>query len=158
MSLLPELLIIPALLGSALMAGLFFIFSNTVMTSLSKLPEAEGIRAMQAINRDILNPLFLGSFLGTAVLSLVIGILALTGWGPLASHWFLSAACLYLFGTFFYTMARNVPLNEKLEHVSADEAAEFWQVYLKRWTRYNHNRTVASILAVIFYAIGLTHL
>ena len=151
----PELLILLALVGSALMAGLFFIFSTTVMAALARLPHAEGIRAMQSINRVIINPWFLGSFLGTAVVSLVIGLLALTGRSEFGSFWLLSASCLYLFGTFFYTVVKNVPLNDQLEDVSEDNAAEFWQFYLHVWTRYNHHRTVASVLAVVLYAIGL---
>ncbi len=153
-----EIVLLAALVGSALMAGLFFIFSNTVMKALSTLSHEEGIRAMQSINQVILNPLFLGSFIGTAVLSLEIGVLAVLGVGAFASHWFLSAACLYVFGTFLYTAFRNVPLNDQLEDVSPEKAAEFWQFYLRTWTRYNHHRTVAAVLAVILYAIGLLHL
>ncbi len=151
----PELLVLFALVGSALMAGTFFIFSTTVMQSLAKLAPAEGIRAMQSINRVIINPWFLGPFMGTALLSLGIGILAFIGWETIGSHWFLSAACLYMFGTFFYTVVQNVPLNDQLEAVDPEQAEEFWQSYLHRWTRYNHHRTIASILAVVLYAIGL---
>lgn len=153
-----EILVLLALVGSALMAGTFFIFSTTVMKSLAKLAPEEGIRAMQSINRVIINPWFLGSFMGTALLSLIIGVLAFGGWGVLGSHWFLSAACLYLFGAFFYTVVRNVPLNDQLENVTTEQAAEFWQFYLQRWTKYNHHRTIAAILAVVLYAIGLTQM
>jgi uncharacterized membrane protein len=153
-----QITLLAALLGSALMAGLFFIFSNTVMKALSQIPPPEGVRAMQSINRVILNPVFLGSFIGTAILSLFIGVLAGLGVGVFASHWFLSAACLYVFGTFFYTVVRNVPLNEQLEQVNPEKAAEFWQFYLKTWTRYNHYRAIAAILAVTLYGIGLTRL
>lgn len=155
MSVWPEILVILALVGSALMAGTFFIFSTTVMKALAERPAAEGIQTMQAINRVIINPLFIGSFMGTAQLCLATGVLALFGMGPFDSHWFLSAACFYLFGTFFYTVVRNVPLNDELEEVSAEQAPEYWQFYLQHWTRRNHHRTVSSILAVTFYAIGL---
>ncbi len=90
---------------------------------------------MQHINRVILNPLFLVSFTGTAILSIGITILGLLGWGLFASTWFLSAACLYFFGIFFYTIARNLPLNEKLEKRVPEEASAFWHLYLKDWTR-----------------------
>ncbi len=39
-----------AAIGSGLMAGLFFVFSVTVMTALGKLPAPAGIAAMQSIN------------------------------------------------------------------------------------------------------------
>jgi uncharacterized membrane protein len=51
-----------ATLGSALMAGLFFTFSNTAMTAFSKLPPPTGIAAMQSINVWILNPVSPSSF------------------------------------------------------------------------------------------------
>ena len=158
METLTQITVLLALVGSALMAGLFFIFSTTVMKALSKLEADGGIRAMQSINRVIINPWFLIPFMGTAIISLVIGILVLLDWGANGAPWFLSAACLYLFGTFLCTVVLNVPLNEKLEKIGAGEAAEFWQFYLQRWTRYNHYRTVASLLSVIFYAIGLMHI
>lgn len=54
-------------LGSGLIAGVFFAFSTFVMTALARRPPAEGMAAMQAINVAVLNPLFLGVFVGTAV-------------------------------------------------------------------------------------------
>ena len=69
-----------ALLGSALVGGIFFAFSSFVMKALARVPSAEGIAAMQSINVVVLNPSFLGAFIGTAVLSLVAGGLALAGW------------------------------------------------------------------------------
>ena len=158
MNTLIQIILLIALLGSSLMAGLFFVFSNTVMKALSKLQDDEGIRAMRSINRVILNPIFLGAFMGTAVLSLAIALLALFGQGPIASHWFLSAAVVYLFGTFFCTIAGNVPLNEKLDKIREEEAPEFWQLYLRKWTRYNHYRSIASVLSVVLYAIGFMQL
>lgn len=86
MSVWPEILVILALVGSALMAGTFFIFSTTVMKALAERPAAEGIQTMQAINRVIINPLFIGSFMGTAQLCLATGVLALFGMGPFDSH------------------------------------------------------------------------
>jgi uncharacterized membrane protein len=45
-------------LGCGLVAGIFFTFSNFVMKSLARLPSAQGIAAMQAINVDVLNRWF----------------------------------------------------------------------------------------------------
>jgi uncharacterized membrane protein len=55
-----------AALGCGLMAGLFFAFSVAVMKVLARLPSAEVIAAMQAINVAIINPVFLTVFFGTA--------------------------------------------------------------------------------------------
>ena len=83
-----------ALLGSALVGGIFFAFSSFVMKALARVPAAEGIAAMQSINVVVLNPSFLSAFIGTAVLSLGAGGLRLgrlgsslgvllLGWGDL---------------------------------------------------------------------------
>jgi uncharacterized membrane protein len=69
-----------AVIGSGLMAGLFFVFSVCVMQALSRLPPEEGIAAMNAINVVIQNPLFLTAFMGTALLGLVLVVTAFL-WG-----------------------------------------------------------------------------
>ena len=55
-------------LGSGLMAGLFFVFSVTIMAALAKLTPANGIAAMQWIDVVILSGTFLSIFMGTALL------------------------------------------------------------------------------------------
>jgi uncharacterized membrane protein len=82
-----------ALLGSALVGGIFFAFSSFIMKALADVPAAEGIGAMQSINVVVINPSFLGAFFGTAVLSLVAGGLALAGWGRPSASFFLGGRC-----------------------------------------------------------------
>jgi uncharacterized membrane protein len=62
---LTKALTIAALVGTGLMAGLFFAFGTTVMSSLAKLPAAQGAHTMNIINVRIQNPLFLLIFVGT---------------------------------------------------------------------------------------------
>ena len=64
-----------AAVGCALVAGLLFAFSTSVMPALRQRPAAEGISVMQAINSNILNPLFGLVFGGTTVLCLVLAII-----------------------------------------------------------------------------------
>ncbi len=67
---------------------------------------------MQSINRAILNLMFLGVFLGTALL-LPFATWFSYGTGPNLRFWLLlSAAACYLVGTFGVTMFGNVSLNE----------------------------------------------
>ncbi len=42
------------LLGSALIGGIFFIFSNTIMKSLAQRPVAEGMAVMQAMSARVM--------------------------------------------------------------------------------------------------------
>jgi uncharacterized membrane protein len=146
-----------ALLGSALVGGIFFAFSSFVMKALARVPSAEGITAMQSINVVVLNPSFLGAFIGTAVLSLAAGGLALAGWGRPSASFFLGGAIFYLVGTFLVTALGNVPLNDQLAAVSATDpgARDVWERYLGRWTMWNHVRTAAAMAAALLYSLGL---
>ena len=146
-----------ALLGSALVGGIFFAFSSFIMKALAGVSSAEGIGAMQSINVVVINPSFLGAFFGTAVLSLVAGGLALAGWGRPSASFFLGGALFYLVGTILVTMLGNVPLNNALADVSATDAVarEVWEHYLDRWTMWNHVRTAAAMVAALLYTLGL---
>ncbi|MEA1890176.1 MAG: anthrone oxygenase family protein [Pseudomonadota bacterium] len=146
-----------ALLGSALIGGVFFAFSSFVMKALAALPSSKGIAAMQSINVVVINPSFLGAFMGTAVLSLVMAWLAFTGWDNPSALFFLGGAVFYFAGTFLVTVLGNVPLNDQLAAVSAtdDAAHKMWEHYLDRWVKWNHVRTVASTVAALLYFLGL---
>ncbi len=146
-----------ALLGSALVGGIFFAFSSFIMRALARVPTAEGIVAMQSINVVVLNPSFLGAFIGTAVLSLGAGGLAVAGWGRPSASFFLGGAIFYLVGTFGVTAFGNIPLNNQLAAVSATDpgARDVWEHYLGRWTMCNHVRTAAAMAAALLYSLGL---
>ena len=146
-----------ALFGSALIGGVFFAFSSFVMKALARVPSSEGIAAMQSINVVVINPSFLGAFMGTAVLSLGVVGLALVRWSHPSAMLFLGGAVFYVVGTFLVTMFGNVPLNDQLAAVSATDPAtrDVWDHYLDRWTMWNHVRTVAAMVAALLYTMGL---
>lgn len=157
MTLLTTLAVVVALLGAALIGGVFFAFSSFIMKALARLPSAEGIAAMQSINVVVLNHSFLGAFMGTAVLSLLVGVLALIEWGTPSAPYVLAGAVSYLGGTFLVTLFGNVPLNKRLAAVSATDpkAEAVWAHYLKRWTRLNTLRTAAAMAAALLFMLGL---
>ena len=146
-----------ALLGSALIGGVFFAFSSFVMKALARVPSSEGIAVMQSINVVVINPSFLGAFLGTTALSLAMVVLALLRWSHPASTFFLVGGVCYVAGTFLVTMLGNVPLNNRLAAVSATDSTirDVWEHYLDRWKVWNHVRTVAAMAAALLYTIGL---
>ena len=53
-----------AALGSRLIAGVFFAFSNLRDEGPRQRPASEGIAAMQAISEDVINPWFAEDFPG----------------------------------------------------------------------------------------------
>jgi len=146
-----------AILGAGVMAGLFFAFSNSVMGALGHLQPAEGMAAMQAINRVILNPLFLFIFLATPAVCALVGLFALWRWSEPGAAWLLAGAALYIAGAFLVTVAVNVPMNNALDAVqpASAEGAALWARYLADWTAWNHVRTVASLAAMALLTIGL---
>lgn len=153
--LIPTLMV--ATLGCGLVAGLLFIFSNTVMEALARLPVRSGTEAMQAINEVILNPLFFVVFLGTGVACLGLAVASLMRWSQAGSALLLAGAALYLVGGVGVTAAFNVPLNNALARAdaSAPEAEAVWRDYVTRWTRWNHVRTVACLGAMLLLMLWL---
>lgn len=156
MSLLTALMVV-TLLGAALIGGVFFAFSSFIMQALARLPAAQGIAAMQSINAAVLNRSFLGAFMGTAALSLLVGVLTILDRGTPSTAYGLAGALAYLGGTFLVTLLGNVPLNNRLAEVSATdpEAQALWTHYLKRWTRLNSLRTVAALAAALLFTLAL---
>jgi uncharacterized membrane protein len=154
-SLVPILTLLAAL-GSGLIAGFFLAFSATVMWALERQPPAAGIAAMQAINVVVLNPIFLGIFFGTAILSLVLDIVALVLWSESGSGYLLVGSLLYFVGTFLVTLLFNVPLNNRLAAVEAEsaEGKAVWTHYLQVWTAWNHVRTVAPLAAMACFILA----
>lgn len=146
-----------ALLGSAVIGGVFFAFSSFIMKALARVPAAQGMAAMRSINVVVLNPSFLGTFFGTALLSLLVAGLAIQTWQLPSAPWLLAGAVLYLAGTFAVTALGNVPLNNRLAASPVTDAASvtFWKHYLDRWTLLNTVRTASALAAAIAFAIGL---
>ena len=136
-------------LGTGTIGGVFFAFSTFVMRALHELPPHQGAAAMQRINVVVINPIFLGVFMGTTALGIACAVLAFLPWQAPRSPLLLAAAFLYVVGTFFVTMAFNGPMNNRLARLdpSAPEAAAYWPIYVRDWSRWNHVRTAAAPLA-----------
>lgn len=149
---------VAAIVGTAVIGGIFFAFSNFVMKALERVPASEGVLAMQTINVTVLNRWFLGVFMGTAVVCLALAIVSITTWTSAHSPYLLGGAVSYIGGTWLVTAFGNVPLNDRLAAVDAGDAdaAEVWGHYLDRWTTLNSRRTSAAILATVLFSIGLS--
>ncbi len=156
MSISEIILVITATL-TALIAGLFYAWSCSVMPGLARLSNREFVSVMQKANRAILNPVFFLSFFGAPVFLIVSTVLH---FGQPNRFWYLlSAAIIYLAGNFGVTMFGNVPMNNVLdrfdfETASDREIARQRTNFERRWTNLNHIRAAASTLAVILLAVA----
>lgn len=140
-----------------LAGGVFFAFSSFVMPSLRRLPDAQGIAAMQEINRQAVTPVFMTALFGAAGLCVAVGGWALRNRGLPAAPWVLAGAATYLVGAIGVTAARNVPLNDALaalDPAGAGAAGE-WHGYVRDWVRWNHLRAAAGAGSAALMAIGL---
>ena len=153
----PFILTFAAALGSALNAGLFFIFSVCIMAALARLAPAEGIRAMQSINRVIINALFMAVFMGSALLSAVLVTVAVLQWETPGVGWALAGGIVYLVTSIGVTMIVNVPLNNQIERTDADsaEGQALWARYLDVWTKWNHVRSVGTLVSTGLFIAAL---
>ncbi|MEO5711478.1 MAG: anthrone oxygenase family protein [Nocardioidaceae bacterium] len=149
-----DVLLAVTAVGCGLVGGVFFTFSTFVTAALRRLPDAEGTRAMQAVNLTAVRPPLMGLLFGTAVLCLVAA-----GWsfGADAASWVLPAALVYLVGTIVVTAAANVPLNNRLAGVEAGTpaATSTWATYTRVWVRWNHVRTVAGAVSCGLFCLAL---
>ncbi len=130
-------------LSMIVMVGLYFIFSNTIMRTLAM--RSDGANVMNDINKDILNPIFLGGF----VLSGVAGLYFLL----FESNAKSVAGGIFFIGTTLVTVTRSVPLNNLLRDSSVDNIAQVWQRYLDKWVFWNHVRSASAIIAGFLLAL-----
>lgn len=144
---------------TALMAGLFYSYSCSVVLGLRSLPDANYIMAMQSINRAIQNPIFFIGFLGTLLLLPLNTYMNYSQ--PLqVKFWlFLSATILYFLGVFCVTAFGNIPLNNTLEkfnllNASNETIKSQRAAFEGRWNNLNTIRTFASVLSLILLIIG----
>lgn len=146
-------------LSTGLIAGLFYGYSCSVNPALGRLPDAEYLGAMQAINRAILNPVFFATFMGTLLLLPLGAWFSYQGQASPQFWCFLAAAILYIVGTFGVTIGGNVPLNDALDKIniagsSAEELARHRGLFEAKWNMLHSIRTIANIISALLTILG----
>jgi uncharacterized membrane protein len=153
---LTSLLLLLTAVVTALIAGLYYGWSCSVIPGVARLPDAGYLSAMQAMNRAILNPLFFATFMGAAVL---LPVSTLLHRGEARFLWLLAATVVYLVGSFGLTMVCNVPLNNALDgldlHTLTDEGmARHRAAFEGPWVRWHTIRTWATVLALVLVVVA----
>jgi uncharacterized membrane protein len=156
-----QLSLLAATFLTGLIAGLFYSYSCSVNLGLAKLSDTEYLKAMKSINREILNPWFFLSFMGTLMM------IPLSTWlhydregNDYSFYLLLSASCLYAIGVFGVTVVKNVPLNESLDRFDIESASKA-NVSEKRasfeppWNRFHLIRTVANSVVLILVLLAI---
>ena len=144
---------------TALMAGLFYSYSCSVVPGLKLLSDPAYIASMQSINKAIQNPLFFLCFFGTLILLPISTYLNYHQHPPLRFWLVLTSTILYFTGVFAVTAFGNIPLNNALEkfnllNASGDAISLQRTIFEKRWDNLNIIRTISSTLSLIFIIIA----
>jgi uncharacterized membrane protein len=137
-----------ATMATGLMAGVFGHYAHAIMPGLGKTDDRTFVGAFQEIDKAIINPLFIATFIGAAVLTAAAAALNL---GDPPAPWIIVALVLYL-ATFVITIAVNVPLNDAIKAAGdpdriSDLAAVRERFQEARWAGWNVFRAVASTAA-----------
>jgi len=146
-----------AAVGAGVTGGVYFAFSTFVMTGLRRLPERQGLQAMQAVNRAAPSPLFMTALFGTAALSVGLIVAGIRRWGDAGATQLVVGSSLYLVSVVL-TIVFHVPRNEALDKVdpSSASAGQRWLDYASVWTAGNHVRTLSAVAGAVVLTLALT--
>ena len=142
------------------MGGIFFTWTNAVKPGIGTLDDMTYMKAFQAMNRLILNPLFYIVFI-LPVLTISISTYMSFGSTKLyVFELFLLSTLLYVLGVFLITILGNIPLNELLENtdlekISLTELSDLRGKIENKWNNFNLIRTVSSFISFLLLVICL---
>ena len=140
-------MLVLALLTTGLQAGTYYTWASGVMPGLARVGDRTFVEAMWSMNRAIVNPVFLASFLGAPVLSIAAAFLVDGDARPWAVVGALGAVA-----TIVITAGGNIPLNNALDAAGPIEQVTdpvgTRRAFESRWVRLNVLRTVTSTVSL----------
>ena len=150
-----EAALVAATVGNGLLAGAFFAFSLGVAPGLRRVDDLSYVTVFRAINRSIVNGLFILVFLGAPIATVAVTALHLVAARRESLAWLVAGLVLCLF-SFAVTVLVNVPLNNRLDTalIGGAQVRKARDHFEMRWNRWNHVRTAASTAALIVLAIA----
>jgi uncharacterized membrane protein len=144
-----------AILLTGLMAGIFFTWSNAIKPGIGKLNDLEYLRALQSMNRVILNKAFMGIFLGSIIAVALVPVFHFKLF-PNSIFWmFVLALVTYWIGVFGTTAFGNIPLNEILDKVNLEplNLEEITALRTRIEVKWNNLNLIRSISSGITFAL-----
>jgi uncharacterized membrane protein len=147
-----------AIIATGVMAGVFQLYTHTIMRGLRGVDDRTFIAAFQALDRAIINPLFMLHFLGAPVFIVLALVLNLGADSRSKVLWLAAALVLYL-ATMVITFRVNVPRNDALKAAGdpddlSDPAGVRRQFDEALWTRWNSVRAVLCVGSLICLVVA----
>ena len=154
------IVLVIGILFTGITSGLCFTWGNAITPGIGRLNDLVFLQAFQAMNRVIINPTFLITFFGPAILLFINAYLHRNN--PMQFKFFLAAAILFFVGVAVITVTKNVPLNEildkaTLETMTSVELKNLRTTFEEPWNRWHMIRTITSTLALLSLIIGLLY-
>jgi uncharacterized membrane protein len=148
MTLIRTATLIAATLAMGFVSGAFVLYAHTIMPGLRKTDDRTFVAAFQATDRAIINPWFMiTAFGGALVLTLAA---AIANRGTPTLPWIAVAFGLYLVAVII-TIAVNVPLNDAIKAAGDPARIDVAQVRARfneaRWAAANLVRVLTSVPA-----------
>jgi uncharacterized membrane protein len=142
--------LVAATLTVGLMAGVFGLYAHAIIPGLGRTDDRTFVGAFQSIDRAIINPLFIPTFLGALILTGTAAALFVGDDEGSVWPWVAIALVLYL-AAFVITMRVHVPLNNEIKAAGdPDRIADLAAVrerFEDRWVRWNIIRAVVCTAA-----------
>ena len=156
MNALRALALLGATLTMGLAAGVFALYAHTIMPGLKKTDDRTFVAAFQSIDRAIINPWFMTTAFGGALVFTLAGLL--TNLGESALPWVAAALALYAI-VVVITIAVNVPLNDAIKAAGDPNQIDLAAVRVRfgeaRWAAWNLVRAALSVAAFACLAWSL---
>jgi uncharacterized membrane protein len=152
-----------AILLTGLMAGIFFTWSNAVKPGIGKLSDIEYLKALQSMNRVILNNTFRIIFLGAIIAVALVPVFYFNLY-PKNIFWlFTFTLGIYWTGVFGVTILGNIPLNEildktNLESITIEESKALRRSIEVKWNNLNLIRSISSGLSFLLLIVSFLFL
>ena len=157
------IILVLATLTSGLMAGIFFTWSNAVTPGIGKLCDMDYLRALQSMNRVILNPAFRLVFIG-AIITVALAPIFYFRTQSNQVFWLLFMAFgIYWIGAFGVTFFGNIPLNRMLEStnletISIENARILRDDIEVKWNNMNLMRSISSGVTFLLLIVSFLFL
>jgi uncharacterized membrane protein len=149
-----------AILSTGLMAGIFFTWSNAVKPGIGKLSDKEYLKALQSMNRVILNIPFKIIFFISIISVAFVPVLYFDLYPNMIFWIFIFTLFSYWVGAFGVTLFGNIPLNEKLDKTNLESISSQKIKFLRtgiesNWNNLNLIRTISSLITFILLISSL---
>ena len=153
-----KIILILTITSVALMAGLFYSFSISVMPALSRTENKTFVEVMQQINRVIINPYFGIAFFGSIIFTIINVYFQFREGVDVKFYLTLASALIFLIGTIGVTFFGNVPLNVALDKIDLTQISEMDKgrvAFEVKWNLLNNIRTMSAMIGLILLVIPL---